>query len=203
MHPEKTFWLKHSKLPFCTHATVTRTGFHSSERTGDEKWAKCCCISDDMDIPDSVLEKVPQSLKNSLIVCSLFRKKISSRTCRLLSSSKKFTWVLRASLMMSILRHATGISILFSWAMQRIEVSFVFLLLTQGALQEEQILTFSINKPNAVSTWANIPSKATKSIWPADILGVSSTDPFRGWISSPYWAWSTLKKKQATVHVSA
>lgn len=66
-------------------------------------------------LPDNVLEKVPQSLKNSLIVWSLFRKKISSSTCRWLSSSKKLTWVLLASLIMSILRHAIGISILFNW----------------------------------------------------------------------------------------
>lgn len=59
-----------------------------------------------------------------------------------------------------------------------------------------QFFTFSTNKPNAVSTWANMPSNATKSIWPADIFGVSSTEPFLGWINSPYWAWSILEEKK-------
>ena len=59
-----------------------------------------------------------------------------------------------------------------------------------------RLFTFSTNKPKAVSTWANMPSNATKSIWPADIFGVSSTEPFLGWINSPYWAWSILEQKK-------
>lgn len=145
---------------------------------------------------------MPQSLKNSLIVWSLLRKKISSSTCRWLSSSKKLTWVLRASLMMSIFRHATGISILFNYVNKGKESSFFHSPHTESLLWYTHIIhkinsvfTFSTNKPKAVSTWANMPSNATKSIWPADIFGVSSTEPFLGWISSPYWAWSILEEK--------
>lgn len=50
--------------------------------------------------------------------------------------------------------------------------------------------------PKAVSSWVNMPSKATSNIWPADILGVSCPVPsmLRGWMSSEYWACSILSR---------
>lgn len=52
--------------------------------------------------------------------------------------------------------------------------------------------------PKAVSSWLNMPSKATNNICPADIFGVSWLCPskLRGWISSEYWTRIILSAKK-------
>ncbi len=63
------------------------------------------------------------------------------------------------------------------------------------------ILTLSIRSPKAVSSCANMPSKATNNIWPALIFGVSCTEltMLRGWINSEYWARRTLTQNKDNV----
>lgn len=65
-------------------------------------------------------------------------------------------------------------------------------------LKENIDATFSVSWPNAVSSWVNMPSKATNNIWPADIFGVSWLGPsmLRGWISSEYCARSILRTEE-------
>lgn len=66
-------------------------------------------------LPEIVWAKVVQSLKKSIMVCSLLRKNTSSMSCRCLRFPKKWNWVIWASLKVSTFLQAEGTSRQLSW----------------------------------------------------------------------------------------